>query len=148
VVAHRYLEDALAALDEPGGDLGLDREPRGPQREAPEDVGPHRLVAGHQVAQVDVEEHVGHERHELVAHHVQERVARVAVEGAHAEDGVGAALDQRREQHRQVRRLVLEIGVEDRGELTPGRRERGAHGGALAAVAVVMQDAHPLRPAA
>src|SRR3954468_14593792 len=96
LVAHRHLVDALTLLDQPRRDLGLDVEAARLQRERAEDVGADRLVAGHQVAQVDVEENVGSERHALVAHHVHERVARVAVEGAHAEDRVREALLQRR----------------------------------------------------
>src|SRR5437899_2488434 len=41
------LEDALASLYETRRDLRLDREPRGIEWKAAEDVGPDHLVAGH-----------------------------------------------------------------------------------------------------
>src|SRR5579884_946710 len=64
-VVHRYLEDTLAALHEPRGDLGLDREPRRAQPQGAEHVGPDHLVAGHDVVQVHVEQHVARERDAL-----------------------------------------------------------------------------------
>src|SRR5690242_3431075 len=66
-IVHRNLEDPLAVLNEPGGDLRLDREPSRLQRQAPEDVGPDHLVAGHDVVQVDVEENVARQRDALVS---------------------------------------------------------------------------------
>ena len=113
LVGDRHLEDALALLEQPGGDLGLDREAALAQRQRLEDVGPDRLVAGHDVRQVDVEHHVRRERHAAVAHHVHERVARVALERADAEDRVGLAVEQRRQQPGR-----------GRAGRTPGRRRR------------------------
>ena len=75
-------------------------------------------------------------------------MARVAVEGAHAEDGVRPALEQGRQQEREVGRVVLEVGVEDRGELALRVAERGEHGGALAGVALVVEDRDARRPLA
>jgi hypothetical protein len=43
-------------------------------------------------------------------------------------------------------RLVLEVGVEDRGVVAARGTQRGAYGGALALVAVMEQDADALRP--
>src|SRR5829696_9353205 len=58
LVVHRHLEDLLAGLQQAGGDLRFDREARCPQRKPLEDVCANGLMAGHQVAQVDVEEDV------------------------------------------------------------------------------------------
>ena len=63
--------------------------PRALERERAEEVGADRLVAGHEVGDVGVEEDVRGQGHAAVAHHVEERVAGVAVEGAHPEDRVG-----------------------------------------------------------
>src|SRR3954451_16670036 len=58
LVVHGHLEDLLAALEQPGGDLRLDVEPARLQRQRAEHLGADHLVARHQVAQVDVEEDV------------------------------------------------------------------------------------------
>src|SRR5947209_2065772 len=55
-VANGHLEDPLAALQQTSRDLRLDREAGSMQGEVAEEVGAQRLVAGHQVLQVDVEE--------------------------------------------------------------------------------------------
>src|SRR3954447_3808184 len=124
LVVHGHLEDLLAALEQPGRDLRLDVEPARLQRQRPEHLGPDHLVARHEVPEVDVEEDVGRERDALVAYHVHERVARVAVEGAHAEDGVREAFAQRRQQAAEVVGVVLEVGVHDRGDLPARLLER------------------------
>jgi hypothetical protein len=50
-------------------------------------------------------------------------------------------------EHRsEVGRVVLEVGVQDRAELAARLLEAGADGGALAAIAVVADDRHLLRP--
>src|SRR5206468_6452145 len=59
VVADGCLVDALAALEEAGDDLGLDREAGLAEWEGAEEVGAHHLVTGHEVADVDAEEDVG-----------------------------------------------------------------------------------------
>ena len=103
-IVHGNLEDPLAALHQPGGDLGLDRKAGRAQRKAAEHVCPDHLVAGHDVVQVHVEEDVARERDALVPEHEQERVAGVPVECPHSEARVRAAVEQRRHQQREVAR--------------------------------------------
>src|SRR5436190_17841180 len=148
LVVHRNLEDLLAALEQTGGDLRLDVEAARLQRKRAEDLRADHLVARHEVAKVDVEEDVGRESDALVAHHVHERMARVVVEGAHAEDGVREPLAERREKAAEVVGVVLEVGVHDRGELAPGLLERRPHGRSLAHVLLVLEEADALRPLA
>ena len=98
--------------------------------------------------QVDVEQHVAGQRDALVAEHEQERVARVAVERPHAEAGVGAPVEQRRHQQRQVGWVVFEVGVEDRRVLALGLRQRGLDGRALALVLRVLEQPDAAVPVA
>src|SRR5215510_14134187 len=56
--ANGQLLDAVAALQEPGGDLGLDFEAAGCQTQRSRDVGSHDLVAGLHVRQRRPEEYV------------------------------------------------------------------------------------------
>src|SRR3954462_4188802 len=63
LVVNRHLEDLLTAIQQPRCDLGLDVEAARRERERLEHVGPDHLVAGHEVAQVHVEQDVGRERH-------------------------------------------------------------------------------------
>jgi hypothetical protein len=101
-------------------------------------------VAGHDVVQVDVEKHVARERDRAIAEDVDERMAGVAVEGAHAEACVRPTVLQRRQQQRQVGRVVLEIGVEDRCELAVRLGEGCSDGGALAQVLSVREKPQAL----
>src|SRR2546423_8196873 len=148
LVVHGDLEDLLAALEEPGRDLRLDVEPARLERQRAEHLRADHLVAGHQGAQGDVEEDVGRGRQALVAHHVHERMAGVAVEGAYAEDRVREPLAQRRQEAVEVVGVVLEVGVHDRRELAAGVLERRTHRRALAHVSLVLEEPHPLRPLA
>src|SRR3954470_6031029 len=148
LVVHGHLEDLLAALEQPGGDLRLDVEAARLQRQRAEHLRADHLVAGHEVTEIHVEEDVGRERDALVAHHVHERVARVAVERADAEDGIREPFAQRRQQAAEVVRVALEVRVHDRGKLPAGLLERGPHGRALPHVALVLEEPHPLGPLA
>ena len=75
-------------------------------------------------------------------------MARVARERSDAEHGVGLGGEQRLEQVREVLGVILEVGVEDRGEITTRVPKSRADRGALAAVAIVEQDRHVVRPVA
>jgi CDP-glucose 4,6-dehydratase len=146
LVAHGDLEDSLAPLDQASGDLRLDGEALLAQGEGAEQLGLDHLLAGHEVAQVDVEQQVRRQRHAAIAHDVEEGVAGEAIERPHAEGRVRRACEQRGEQVVQVRRLVLQVGVEDGGEAPPGVGQARAHGRSLSAVAVVLQQPHGIGP--
>jgi len=103
-------------------------------------------MAGHQVVEVHVEEDVADERDEPVAHDVEERVAGIAVERPDAECGVGEPFSERREQRDEIGGVVLQVGVEDGGELAAGMGEGGTDGCALALVALVADEHRVLRP--
>ena len=62
------------------------------------------------------------------------------LEAPHAVDRLGLVLEQRLEQRRDVRRVVLQVGVHDRGVGPRASARRGAHGRALAAVPVVADE--------
>ena len=136
--------DSERALRRSGGrqqgpcrDLRLDVEAARSQFERAEDVRPHHLVAGHDVAQVTVEEQVGDQRHAFVAHHVPEAEGRMGFEPARAEDDVSLAVEDRLEQPGDVRRVVLEVGIHDCRVGAARVLEGRLHGGALSAVALM-----------
>ena len=60
-----------------------------------------------------------------------------------AEHGVGAFVDEHRDDAQQIARVVLEVGVVDDGNLAGGLGQRGPHRRALAAVLRVAQEAPP-----
>src|SRR5262245_61430275 len=145
-VGDRHLVDPDASREQPRGDLGLDREAALAETERAEELGPHRLVPRHQVGDPAVVDDVREERDGAVADDIPEAVRRVRLEAANAEDGVGDAVAQRPEQHRQIVGRVLEVGVQD-GRVCPARLgERCGEGGALAPVPWVEEHADVLRP--
>ena len=96
--------------------------------------------------QEDVEEDVARERHALVAHHEQERVARVPVERAHSEARVRAAVEQRRHQQPQVAGSYSRSASKIAASVAPSLRKRRLDRGALAPVALVLEQPHALIP--
>jgi hypothetical protein len=71
----------------------------------------------------------------------------MALERPDAEDGVRAAIDQGSDDLVQVAGIVLEVGVEDRGEVSPRVRQGGPNGLPLAPVLRMLEDADRRRPA-
>ena len=137
--------DPLARAEDARGDLGLDREASLAERQRAEELRAHRLVAGHDVRDPAVVEDVGRHRDGLVPHHVPEAERRLRRPGARAEDDVSLARDERLEDVGEVGGAVLEVGVEDRGELLCRVLQRRANGRALAEVPLVVDDLHVRR---
>ena len=139
-VRDRHLVDALARAQHARRDLRLDREAPLAQAERAEELGAHRLVAGHDVRDPAVVDHVRRERDALVAHHVPEAERGVARPGPRAEDDARVAVEERLQQRREVGGAVLEVGVEDRGELAGRVLEPGLERRSLAAVPLVEDE--------
>jgi hypothetical protein len=97
------------------------------------------LVAGLHVRQVQIAEHVGNQGEPLVDHGVPEGQHADLFAGhvARAEDGIGAAIEQRAQQARIFARIVLEVGILHDGEVAHGLADGRAHGRALASIALV-----------
>ena len=87
----------------------------------------HRLVAGHDVGDPAVVDHVRRERHALVAHHVPEAERRVARPRARAEDDRALAGEQRLEQRAEIGRRGT------RGRRRGSPRSRRSRAGARSA---------------
>ena len=81
-------EDALTALQQAGDDLRLDREPGLAQGKLAEELGADDLMTGHQVMNVNIEQDIRGQRDELIAHHKQERMARITIEGTNPTSNV------------------------------------------------------------
>ena len=74
------------------------------ERKRAEEIGAHRLVAGHHVRDPAVVDHVRGERDGLVTEHVPEAERRLGRPGAGAEDDVRVAVEERLEDGRKVGR--------------------------------------------
>ena len=129
-------------------DLRLDPEAAFPKRQRAEELRSHRLVAGHDVRERAAVEDVRRGGDALVPESVAQLAGGVHREAARAEDAVGVAFEERRQQQREVGRVELEVGVDDDGEAAARRGQPRADGAALALVPLVQQHAHPARPAA
>src|SRR5207237_8241216 len=106
------LPDAGARLGQPCRELHFDSEALRPERQTLEEVGPDQLVARLHVRQVQVGEHVGDEREEVVADGVPEE--QYAMKGsleAGAVHGVALAVPDRPKQGGPPGWVVLEAGV-------------------------------------
>src|SRR5207237_4134917 len=111
-VGDGQLPDAGARLRQPCRELDLDPEALCPERQALEEVGPDELVARLHVREVQVGEHVGDEREEVVADGVPEE--QHAMKGsleAGAVHGVALAVPDRPKQGGPPGWVVLEAGV-------------------------------------
>jgi hypothetical protein len=95
VVGDRYLERPDPPAQQLAGELGLHPEAVRADLEVPVQRRRHELVAGLQIRDVAVEDHVGEGRDGLVAHHVPERIGGVAAELPAAEDDVGPTGEHR-----------------------------------------------------
>src|SRR5215208_463688 len=142
LVGDRHLEHTKSGAQHTGSDFPLDLEPAGAQVERAPHVGCHRLMAGHDVCQPAVEEHVGDQRDRLVPHYVPEAEGRVGGEAAYAEDDVAIAGREWTEELSNVGGVVLEVGVEDRCPSATGMLDCRSHGGPFAAIAVMKDDPH------
>jgi len=136
VVADGDLVDPQLPLGAFHGDLGLEAETVGADGNALQQVGAEGLVTGLHVGDVEVGEHVGNEREALVDFRVPEgqHAGLLAGQVAGAEYGVGVPVQKRPQQARVFRRVVLEVGVLDDGEISAGLLDGRAHGGAFALV--------------
>src|SRR5581483_10854620 len=95
---------------------------------------PHHLVARHHVGDPAVVEQVRRERDALVADDVPEAVRGVGRPHPGPVDDGLLTREQRPQQRRQVDRAILEVGVEDRGEVARRMPERRPDRRALAGV--------------
>ncbi len=134
-VADRHLPDARPGPRQACGQLGLDAEAVGDQRQRLHEVRPDHLVAGLHVGEVEVGEHVGEQRQEPVAHRVPEvqHPAGARLE-ARAVDGVGLVRPDGLQEGGILHRVVLQVGVLDHDHVPRGRLDPGPHRGALAHV--------------
>ena len=121
------------------GQLRLERESVGRQRNRPQDVGAHQFVTGLHVGQVDVVEHVAQRGQKPVAQRVPEVQHPAVLSGQKpgAEDGVGNPRQHRAQQRGVVVGVVFQIGVLDQSQVSGHHPNRRAHGGRLALVALV-----------
>jgi hypothetical protein len=118
-----------------GGQLGLEAEAVGADRDALQDVGAERLVARLHVGQVQVRAHVGDERQDAVPDHVpEEQHAARATDEARAEHHIGMAVEDGLDELGVVGRVVLQVRVLDEGDVAGHARDAGAHGRTFTAV--------------
>jgi hypothetical protein len=137
-VAHAQLGDARAGLVGEGDELGAHHGAVRGERQRPHELAAHELEGAVDVAQRHVEdaadEHVPRGR-------VERAVRRVGAVQAVAGDDVRRR--RQRDEARELRQVELQVGVGQEDPLQAGGRQAGAHGRAVAAVAVVDQHAHP-----
>ena len=72
----------------------------------------------------------------------QQHARLAAREIARAEHGIGAAIEQGTNQDRVFEGVVFQVGILDDREIAGGLLDRGAHGGALAAIDFVSKEAN------
>jgi len=128
-IAHRR-----AQLGDLGRHLHLEAEAVALQRRnAIQHAGAEDLVAHLDVGEVQVREHVAHERDDLVAQRVPEveHAVRPAADEARAEHDVGAAADDGLEQADIIVGVVLEVRVLHEDDVARGPREPVAQGRSL-----------------
>src|SRR5437868_5021955 len=147
-VADRDLPDLRAAAQQMRDDLRLDPEATLPKRQRAEEPRSHRFVAGHDVGERAAVENVRRGGDALVAEAIAQLAGGVQREAARAEDAVRLAVEERRQQQREVGCVELEIGVDDGGEAAARDGQPRADSAALALVPLVQQHAHLARPAA
>ncbi len=81
------------------------------EREGPQHLGAHDLVAGLHVGQHRVVEHVGDQRQQPVARVVREHEHAVPADEPRSVDDVGAALADQLDEIGKLLRRVLQVGV-------------------------------------
>src|SRR5687767_94057 len=146
-VRDRHLVDPPAGLRDLRRDLGLEAEAALPDYEAIEDLDAECLVAGPDVREIDVRQHVGEQRQQPVPDRVpeEEHAVRAAAKEARAEDDVGEPALDRVEEPENLARVVLEIRILHDDELTADLRESAAEGRALPGILLLEEDPHAAR---
>src|SRR5690348_2362363 len=114
----------VAEPKDSSSDVGLDVEPVAAKVQSPPELCTKDLKAGFHVGDVAIEQEVGDEGYELIAHHEPEAVSSLAAETAHPVHGVGASFYERLQQDRIVAGVVFQVGVLNQREL-PGRFRNG-----------------------
>jgi hypothetical protein len=136
-VSHAELDDASAGVEGTGHELGAHHRPLRGERQRLHQLAAHELERAVDVAQGQVEE-AAHEH--VPGGGIDGAVGRVGPVHPVAGDDV-----RRRRERREARELAeveLQVGVGQEDPFQARRGQAGPHGGAVAAVDVVCDDAH------
>lgn len=105
--------DADTLLGELGGDLRLETETVFLDWDGLQNFPPHSLVACLHIREVQISEHIGHEREEAVAHGVPkvEHPVFLRTDKTRAKNGISFSTEDRVQQNRIFRGIILQIGI-------------------------------------
>src|SRR5512147_87186 len=143
-VADAHLIDPEVAARDFDGDLGLEAKAVLFNRDGLDHFAAEYLVTSLHVREVDVGKAIGEQGQEPVANRVPEveDAVRAAAEEAGTVDDVSFSLDERIEEMRILRRIVLEVRVLNDDEIPVGFLNTAAQSRALPHVFRLQQDAN------
>jgi len=145
VVGDGDFVNADAFFGELGCDLGLEAEAVFLDGDGLQNFPAHGFVAGLHIREVQVGEHVGHEREELVPQGVPkiQHAVLLRPNKARSKNRIGLAAQNGMQQDRILCGIIFQVGILDNNHIRCRLRDSRSQRRALALVFLVMKDTQP-----